>query len=488
MIVKTFKGGRTFGGAKATIQYLLNERTKEGTARLIKGDTDLTESLIKVASRKQKWSWSSGVLSFSELIENKEEISEIIEEFEKTFFCGMKQENYNTLWVLHEDKGRTELHYICPRMELETGLSYNPYFHKRDFKKKDLFQELINLRYGYSSYKDNRAVVKRKPNWSKNAKKADIRKEFDDVLIEMIKDGIINSREEMIYQLQEWGYEVNRTGKEYITIVTEDNKKHRLKGAIYGENFTSWQELERATERERKTVANGVPRELEAIRKELDRIVEQQAYTNKAKYNKKDKVKQPKKPITPPIKSKTKITVPTSSINYIWLDLGRPPKHPIPYTRKKIKQKKEDTKQKNNKGINDDSIRTATIERTRQRTERERARTRSFDEYVQKYEQTTTRDIAIATEATNEQRDSKNTERYIDQLFRYFGRKYQKFQSIFDRGNAEFKSKVIEANAEFGRGLIDILKKRKNSISTTTINQKYLKSKKTIKRKRRNRP
>jgi hypothetical protein len=188
---------------------------------------------------------------------------------------------------LHEDKGRTELHYVSPRLELSTGLSYNPYFTKRDFAKKDLWQEYTNLKHGLSSYKDSREVVPRPPKWRENAKKKDIRQAFDDALLPLVTGGIITSREELIYQLVEWGFELNRSGKEYISVTDENGKNHRLKGHIYAESFTSWGAVKEKIERERATVANGVPREFEAIRAELDRIVEQQAHTNTARYRKK---------------------------------------------------------------------------------------------------------------------------------------------------------------------------------------------------------
>jgi len=174
-------------------------------------------------------------------------------------------------------------------MELSTGLSYNPYFVKRDFAKKDLFQEYINLKYGLSSYKDNREVTPRPPKWRETAKKKDIRQAFDDALLPLVEEGIITSREELIYQLEEWGFELNRTGKEYISVTDENGKNHRLKGHIYAESFTSWGAVEEQIERERATVANGVSRELTAVRAELDRIIEQQSHTNRERYKRKDR-------------------------------------------------------------------------------------------------------------------------------------------------------------------------------------------------------
>jgi 5S rRNA maturation endonuclease (ribonuclease M5) len=288
MIAKTFKGGRTAGGARATLAYLLNERrVGEGTAKVLRGDSELTQAIITQTAKKQKWSWSSGVLSFEELIEDREKLEEIMDDFERTFFAGLEKDQYNILWVLHEDKGRTELHYVSPRAELSTGLSYNPYFVKRDFAKKDLFQEYINLKYDLSNFKDSREIVPRPPKWRENAKKKDIRQAFDDALLPLVTGGIITSREELIYQLEEWGFELNRSGKEYISVTDENGKNHRLKGHIYAESFTSWGAVEEKIERERRTVANGVQRELTAVRAELDRIIEQQAHTNRERYRKK---------------------------------------------------------------------------------------------------------------------------------------------------------------------------------------------------------
>jgi len=289
MIAKTFKGGRTARGARATLLYLLNQRVAEGTAKLLRGDQEITQALISQAEKKQKWSWSSGVLSFEELIEDGQTIEEIMDDFERTFFAGLDKDQYDILWVMHTDKGRTELHYVAPRMELSTGLSYNPYFVKRDFAKKDLFQEHINLKYGLSSYKDSREVTPRPPRWRETAKKKDIRQAFDEALLPLVTEGIITSREELIYQLEEWGFELNRAGKEYISVTDKNGKNHRLKGHIYAESFTSWAGVEEQIERERATVANGVSRELTAVRAELDRIIEQQAHTNRERYKREDR-------------------------------------------------------------------------------------------------------------------------------------------------------------------------------------------------------
>jgi len=124
MICKFFRGGRTYSGAKSAINYLLNEneRVAQGQAKVLQGNPDVTLNIIK--NIKNKWKFSSGVMSFEELLDDKTK-KEIIEEFKKTFFAGLEDDQYNLLIVEHSDKGRTELHFLIPRIELRTGKAYN---------------------------------------------------------------------------------------------------------------------------------------------------------------------------------------------------------------------------------------------------------------------------------------------------------------------------------------------------------------------------
>lgn len=286
MLAKTFKGGRTLNGARATIRYLLNERVNTGEARILRGDSDITLAYIKQAAKKQKWSWSSGVLTFSETLTEKQK-DEIIEEFERVFFPGLEKDQYNLLVVEHSDKGRTELHYIAPRIELRSGLAFNPYYVKRDLKKKDLFQDFVNLKYGFTQWQNSENVRKVRPKWAKNAKKADIKKAIDDALFPLIEEGLIENRAELIMQIQEWGFELNRAGKESITIIDTEQKKHKLKGAFYGQQFDNGISgiREKIETRKRETAA-GIRREIQPIKRELDKIIRYQADNNRARYKK----------------------------------------------------------------------------------------------------------------------------------------------------------------------------------------------------------
>ncbi|EAK9916280.1 hypothetical protein [Campylobacter jejuni] len=52
MICKFFKTQK--GGGVSSVDYMLNERVNQGTARILKGDEFLTRELIKSMSQKHK--------------------------------------------------------------------------------------------------------------------------------------------------------------------------------------------------------------------------------------------------------------------------------------------------------------------------------------------------------------------------------------------------------------------------------------------------
>ena len=277
MLVKFFKGGRTYGGAKSAINYLLDKRVEEGTAKVIKGDPNLT---LKIISQiKNKWKFSSGVISFEEKI-NSSLLPQIVEEFEKVFFAGMDKDQYNILWVKHEDKGKTELHFIIPRIELRTWKAFNPYLHKKDLKKKDLFQDYINKKYNLKSPKQiERYATKAEIKWSN--KNNELKKQINAYLEEAIGKGLVEDREDIVNLLTDAGFEITRKGKNYISVKLPDMQKAiRLKGAIYEENFS----IRRAVEEERRRNQEYVSRELEEIRRELEERISKDAEYNERRY------------------------------------------------------------------------------------------------------------------------------------------------------------------------------------------------------------
>ena len=291
MLAKIFKGGLTYQGAVAVIAYLLNDRVMKGLSKVVKGDSELTLKIILQASKKFKWSWFSGVLSFSEML-NKDVINSIIKDFERTFFCGMHQNQYNILWVLHTDKGRTELHFIAPRMELRTGKHFNPYYVKKDFGKKDIFQECINQKWGLSSYLDSqRLVYVNGPKYSGD--KQTHEEEIDDEILMLVNKGKLGSRRDIIDLLMDWGYELIKIGTNHIIIISDEGEELILKGQIYSEEFFAGLNLLEENVQTYSPPKIGIQDGIiirESTRNEykleraLNEIIEKQSYGNRIRY------------------------------------------------------------------------------------------------------------------------------------------------------------------------------------------------------------
>lgn len=247
MLVKYFKYGS--GNGKSAFDYLLNHRVEDGTSRVLRGNADFTLSLIQSLNTKKKY--KSGCLSFEEkdiVAKDKEEIMNL---FEETIFPGIAKENRNIVWIEHTDKGRLELNFVIPRVELSTFKAFNPYFHKADKKRFSLFRDYVNTRYKFSNPMDPKKeqtlqlgdIVK----YSKNEQI----KQLDAYLLSLIERNALKNRDELIYELKSIGYEITRTGKEYISIKTKDTKAIRLKGKYYKEN---WEERPIETLSNSKTI------------------------------------------------------------------------------------------------------------------------------------------------------------------------------------------------------------------------------------------
>lgn len=276
MIAKYFKGGKSTRGV---VEYLLNEREQLGTARTLRGNPELTKHLIKENTNKLKY--RSGCLAFQESNISEQQKAEIMDLFEKNTFAGLDKEQYNILWVEHTDKGRLELNFVIPRLELTSGKAFNPHWHKQDQTRLLKFQEYINAEYGFTSaFSESKRELIR---IDKNKKNSQIKKEIHQVVLDNIKSRHIQNREELLQFFKNSGATIPRKGKDYITVQFGD-EKHRLKGDIYGESFTtidSIKETIRATEREHKPTTRA---ELRELKQELDRLMEFKAKTNREKY------------------------------------------------------------------------------------------------------------------------------------------------------------------------------------------------------------
>ena len=277
------------GGGLGSINYLLNERKAAGTARVVKGDENLTRAIIKGIDFKQKTCF--GVLSFEEKHDflTEEQKLKIIKDFERALLGEYMLERTNRLWVEHSDKnGRLELNFLIPKIDLVTGKSFNPYFDKYDQSRIDLFKRIVNDEYNLSS-PDDPAREQTISASKKNIGHYQNLEEVDKKLHELVKEGYIKNRDHMIELLNQSGIEVTRSTKKSITVMLPNQKtKNRLKGGIYDANFTGAQglgELGQSSSRRIKEFHNrDTQAERERNRRKLEGLIEKRDRFNKRKF------------------------------------------------------------------------------------------------------------------------------------------------------------------------------------------------------------
>ncbi len=238
MLVKFWGINQGGGDGDGSVNYLLNERVEQGTAKVLKGDANLTKSLLLSLTQKHKA--CVGCLSFEESNINDGLKYELMESFENALLTESMQNRYNILWVEHTDKGRLELNFVIPRIDLITQKAFNPYYHKVDLKRIDTWKDCINLKHNFTNPKDLEKQHNIQQHQTKNPKNKELLATYEklDKLIQDNLGKLFNSRDDIINFLKSNQCEVTRQGKDYISVkLPKEPKTKRLKGFYYHETF-----------------------------------------------------------------------------------------------------------------------------------------------------------------------------------------------------------------------------------------------------------
>lgn len=270
MLLKFFKRGgtdddrRTLGGS-AVKNYLLgtNDQPRK-KARLLLGDADeVTEIINGLPFAKV---YTSGCLSFHEddkLAEAQK--FDIMADFEAMMFVGLEPHQYTSYWVEHTDKGRVELNFVFPNVELVSGNHLQVYYHNRDLNFVNSWKNLTNDKYGFINPSDleNRRDVTPSigPNllkdWDQSNKQKiidklkhyqsieDFKQQLTDVVLTQAAlrqqtDEPLTCQDDVAKLLEDFGFEISRRGKDSISIKNPDptKKNIKLKGVIYERDVT----------------------------------------------------------------------------------------------------------------------------------------------------------------------------------------------------------------------------------------------------------
>ena len=280
MVTAFFNRG---GGAGRGINYLIEDR--EPQAKILRGDIEQTIQLIDSLDFKQRY--LSGVHRFTESDLSEKTKAEIINSFENTIFAGMKEEQRPpVLWVQHQEKGGTELHFIIPEVEMTTGKKFSPYFHKTDLELVDSWKSLVNLDYKLTDpnepeRRQSLTIPKNLPDTKKEAVQ-----KIDEEITKMVQSGIIQNRDQVVGTLENAGFQVTKKTKNFISIQADDWKQPaRLKGDWYGEQFKSLDEFREEIRGASQEFRGNTEQRHQLARERLQRAIEKRTRKHEEKYN-----------------------------------------------------------------------------------------------------------------------------------------------------------------------------------------------------------
>ncbi len=191
---------------------------------------------------------------------SSDEMKTIYEEFKKELFIGFKEDEYIASAVLHQDTDHSHIHICVPKQNLLTGQHLQLYMYGIDTKRMDLIADNIALKHGLITKEESKQTIKKPKEYSFEKQRAERNQEpftftftskksealAKQQVTELLKENIesINSLNEVkafiekSTDLKVVKADYDRTKKfYYITIQDTANKKVRVQGDLFSEDF-----------------------------------------------------------------------------------------------------------------------------------------------------------------------------------------------------------------------------------------------------------
>ena len=231
--------------SKGCLDYLLGEDREREHAQVLSGDVELTAQLIDSSPFAKKY--TSGCLSFYEHDLSDQDKQQIMQNFEECLFPGLDKDQYQILWVQHQDKvnqdtgeTRLELNFVIPNVELSTGKRLQPFYAPVDLDRVDLFKQITNTEHSLYDPDDpeHRQLFLNKKNLPKDIK--DFKAQLHQRVYRAVANGEVADRQELVQWLELNQINVTRQVKNSISIENpyEGAKRPiRLEGEIYEQGF-----------------------------------------------------------------------------------------------------------------------------------------------------------------------------------------------------------------------------------------------------------
>ena len=248
MLISFF--GHSEGTGDRAAEYIADEENRSIAPQVLEGDLDRTVALINSISRKH--THTSGVISFAKSdAPSISDIMAVIQDFKAHFFAGLDADQFDITFVRHCHLGREEIHFLTPRLELLSGKDLNIAPPTSTYAFKESFVKAWNLEKGWADPGDPARARELSHPPVKEERRHGLklhgtREQIHAYVTDMIVAGTVVDRPTLIAALQDVGLPVHRQGKDYISVTTDSGDAVRLKGRIYGKDWTYDQELDRA--------------------------------------------------------------------------------------------------------------------------------------------------------------------------------------------------------------------------------------------------
>ena len=280
---------------RARVKYLL-EGTKYKTRNkskvdIIDGNAELFLEKARLNTYKTKS--FNFLISFAEDKKELEEklklqgktIKELYDEVIEQITAGYLKDELNILAIGHADTDNYHIHITIDSRNQKTDTQLYFQATRKGYRSLEVelwrnLERYMDLRYNLTN---NVVLLDRgkalnekikelldKRGEYKEKTRDEIKEEMTNILAELILTGDINSREELIEYLKSIeGLEINRIGKDYISIMY-GNTKIRLKGGIYSDE--RFGRIKTEISRAEKTDRADIQRELKEFKRRVDEI------------------------------------------------------------------------------------------------------------------------------------------------------------------------------------------------------------------------
>ena len=280
---------------KNRVKYLIEGTDKEPRDKskvdILQGNTELF--LEKASLNTYKTKSFNFLISFGEskeeleakLSEQGKTIQDIYDEIISFLTAGYQKDELNILAIGHADTDNYHIHITIDSRNQLTDTQLYFQAPRKNYRSLEIelwrnLERYVDLRYNLEnniSLRDRGKALNEKIKQLLDKRgeyrektRDEVKEELTNILAELVLAGEINSRDELIEYLQDIeGIEINRIGKDYISL-KYGNTKIRLKGGIYSnERFERIKtEIERTKTRDREDIQ----RELAELERRIEEI------------------------------------------------------------------------------------------------------------------------------------------------------------------------------------------------------------------------